>query len=159
MEIWQLIQLPSFFHEKFGSWFNCQICFSFWGGLGRAAPGGPPRMKNMQLNQLHHFFHEKTMLLNQLHSFHIFYYESYFLFRNPKYITFSLNYSMEKKIRKKSWKKNLKKIRSIKLKRAFGPFCLMFWILFKSFFQLFFYFFLHRIIKAEHRSIRSNIEV
>ena len=33
----------------------------------------------MQLMQLHHFTMKKTMQLNQLHNFHIFYYETFFI--------------------------------------------------------------------------------
>ena len=43
MEIMQLIQQQSFFHEKNDA-ADSTACFSFWGGLGRAAPGGPPKL-------------------------------------------------------------------------------------------------------------------
>ena len=45
MEIMQLIQLHSFHHGEKDAADSTAFFFSFWGGLGRAAPGGPPRMK------------------------------------------------------------------------------------------------------------------
>ena len=63
----QLIQLHSFFMVKIMQLIQLHV-FILGGPPG--APGHrPPRNENMQLNQLHHFFHEKTLLLNQLHNF------------------------------------------------------------------------------------------
>ena len=56
----QLIQLHSCFHGENDAADSTAFCFFHsgggLGGLGRAAPGGPPRMKKsrMLLSQLHH---------------------------------------------------------------------------------------------------------
>ena len=59
MEIMQLIHMQSFTIERMMQLI--QLHFFIPGGPGPSGPRRPPQNEKMQLNQLHHFFHEKTI--------------------------------------------------------------------------------------------------
>ena len=77
MEILQLIQLHNCFHGENGAADSTAFfLFSFWEGLGRAARGGLPRMKNHNAVESATSFSpwkQLSMQLTQLHHVHIFY--------------------------------------------------------------------------------------
>ena len=83
----QLIQLHSFHHgENYAA--DSTAYFFFHSGGGRLGPlgPGPPRMKKkLAVESAAKFLMKKTWQLNQLPNFHIFYYETYVLFRNEVY--------------------------------------------------------------------------
>ena len=83
----QLIQLQSCFHGDNDAADSTAFFFFHSGGAWAERPqAAPPEWKkNLAVESAAKFLMKKTWQLNQLPNFHIFYYETYFLFRNEVY--------------------------------------------------------------------------
>ena len=85
----QLIQLHSFHHGEKDAADSTAFFFFHSGGAawGRSAQAPPEWKKKLAVESAAKFLMKKTWQLNQLPNFHIFYYETYFLFRNEEYMS------------------------------------------------------------------------
>ncbi len=78
----QLIQQHSFFMKKMMQLIQLHVFHSGGAAWGRSAQAPPEWKKKLAVESAAKFLMKKTWQLNQLPNFHIFYYETYFLFRD-----------------------------------------------------------------------------